>query len=302
MSDKAQQYELTLKYRIKYETEVPIPLKDIIKALESLEGLLQNTSTVLEDLSQVEVQGHKIYVQRIEAGSLVEDILVKIIFGDKQKLDDFTTWLHNTNMKNILIGALIGGALTYGFTVLTNNNAVPGSNSGSQIVNSPNSMIVNFPSGALSDVAAEQINLSIAKHIQNKNEYAKQTLNFLEPTKNDPKASISLGEGTNAKANIPASSIKDIPRKYTPKKNNRFEDLNGIVIKLRATDLDSKKSGWAGSIDGITDRLKVELDPTLDPIELYGKKTITADVTLERDFNPKENKLVPKRIIIRAIY
>jgi len=295
------QYEVNLSYKIKYETRVPVPLKDIISALQSLEGLLQNASSVISDLSNVEVLSHKIYVEKIESGSLIEDVCVKVIFGDQQKLDEFLLWLNKTNMKHILIGILIGGALTYGYQALTNNNSAPGANSGSQIVNSPNSMIINFPSGTVDPKVMEDVNKAISKRVADKNDMAKQTLNFFEPTKNDPESSITMGD-SNVSGVIPNSTVNQMPKKYTPKKNNRFEDMNGVVIKLRASDLDNKKSGWAGSIDDVTKRLKVELDPTLDTNELYGKSTITADITLERDFNARENKLIPKRIIIRKIY
>lgn len=296
-----QQYEASFTYKIKYETEVPVPLKDIISALESLDILLKNTSSIISELSHVEVLGHQIYVQKIESGSLIEDIVVKVIFGDKDKLDEFLLWLHKTNMKNILIGVLLGSVLTYGVTVLLHNNSAAGNNSGSQIINSPNSMIINFPSGAIDEKVIEQVNQAVSKNISNKNEVAKQTLNFFEPTRNDPKASVSMGNGSD-KITIPATTVKEIPLKYSPKKNNRFEDLNGIEIKLRATDLDNKKSGWAGTIEGVTGRIKIELDPTLDPNDLYGKSKVIADVTLERDFSSRDNKLIPKRIIIRAIH
>jgi hypothetical protein len=204
-------------------------------------------------------------------------------------------------LKHILIGAILGGMLTYGVEYLTKNNAAIAPSASNHIENSPNSMIINFPPNTVGDDVKAQVNEAVRKHIQNRDEVAKQTLNFFEPLKNDGNGSISLGEGTGA-ASIPATTLRSIQKKYSPKKNNRFEDLNGVNIKLRATDLDSKKTGWAGSIEGMTPRVKIELDPTLEPTALYGKTTITADVTLERDFSKQKNQLIPKRIIIRAIY
>lgn len=295
------QYVVNLSYKIKYHTEVPVPIDDVIKALTSLNTLLESASTVISEISHVEIQGHQIFVQKIESGSLLEDIGVTLIFGSKEKMDDFLKWLHGTNMREMLIGAVLGGALVAGYGVLTKNNSDPSANSGSQISNSPNSMIINFPAGTIDEKTRNTINEEIAKRISNKNELAKQTLNFFDPVRSDTKATISLGEG-KALATIPTQSIQSVPSKYVAKKNNRFEELNGVVIELRATDLDSKKSGWAGSIEGVTKRVKLEIDPTIEPTEVYGKTKITADVTLERDFNTRENQMVPKRIIVRTVY
>lgn len=294
------QYVVNLSYKIKYETKNPVPIDEVISALASLNTLLSSASSVISNISNVQIQGQQIFVQKIESGSLIEDIGVKLIFGNKEKMDEFLQWLHDTNMRNVLIGAVLGGSLFYGYSVLTHNNSDPSANTGSLINNSPNSMIINFPAGALSEEIRAQVSQEIAKRVGNKNDYAKQTLNFFKPMQHDPDAAISLGDG-EGKAEISAKTIAKIPTKYVAKKNNRFEDMSSVEIELRAIDLDSKKTGWAGSIKGVTDRVKIEIDPTIDPSELYGKTKIFADVTLEREFNSRDNQMMPKRIIVRLI-
>lgn len=51
-------------------------------------------------------------------------------------------------MRPFLFGALLSWALTFGVMTLTGNNAVPAQNCGSQIVDSPNAMILNFHEAA----------------------------------------------------------------------------------------------------------------------------------------------------------
>lgn len=295
------QYVVNLSYRIKYETKDPVPIDEVVSALASLKTLLASASSVISGISDIQIQGQQIFVEKIESGSLIEDIMVSLFFGSKEKMDEFLQWLHNTNMRNVLIGALLGGTLIYGYGVLTHNNADPSANTGSLINNSPNSMIINFPAGAVSDEMRTMIKDEVAKRVSNKNDIAKQTINFFSPMQHEPNASISLGEG-EAKAEIPAKIIAKIPTKYVAKKNNRFEELAGVEIELRATDLDSKKTGWAGSIVGKTGRINIEIDPTIEPSELYGRSKITADVTLERMFDPKFNEMMPKRLVIRVIH
>lgn len=296
----SHQFVVNLSYKIKYETKNPVPIDEVISALASLNTLLSSASSVISCISNVQIQGQQIFVEKIESGSLIEDIAVSLIFGDKEKMDEFIQWLRSTNMKGVLIGAVISGALFYGYGLLTHNNADPSANTGSQIVNSPNSMIINFPAGTMNDDTLAQVNQEIAKRVGNKNEFAKQTLNFFKPMRNDPNAAISLGSG-DVKSEIPAKTIAKIPTKFIPKKNNRFEEMNGVEIELRATDLDSKKSGWAGSIKGVTGRIKIQIDTAIDPNELYGKSKLVADVTLEREFDARANEMIPKQITVNAI-
>lgn len=293
------EYSVILPYQIKYETEQPVPLNEIILALTSLQTLLESTSSVLSEWSEIDILGHKIYVEKIESGSLKEDIAVKLLFGSQESLDQFLAWMHQSNMGGILIGVVIGGVIMYGVNLLRKNNSSPTVEN--NISDNQNCSIFNIHGDILDDRTKEVVNKAIQDSVRDKDKLAKQTLNFFEPTRSDPQASISFG-GEDLQASIQPDAIHQVPNEYKPRKNNRFEDLSAVKVVLRAEDLDSKKSGWAGAVDGITERVKITLDPTLETTALYGKKEIVADITLERDFSEKQNQMIPKRIIIRAIH
>ena len=206
-------------------------------------------------------------------------------------------------MKSTIIGLILGGALVFGYNVLTKNNKnVPTQNA--TISNSQNSNIFNIHGDALDEKTKEKLNNAIIESMD-KDKTARQTLNFFDPVRADPQASIAFGTDANGEAtaaSIDFKAINTVPESYTPLKNNSFEEMYGVTIELRAVDLDNKKSGWAGLVEGVTERLRVELDPTLDVDEIYEKKELKADITLEKIYNKQDNMLVPKRIIIRKIY
>lgn len=66
-----------------------------------------------------------------------------------------------------------------------------------------------------------------------------------------------------------------------------------MTVQIRASDLDSKKSGWAGQIDGRTERVKVVLDPGIDEFEVFGKQNTRADVTIISKLKSGGNELLP---------
>lgn len=54
-----------------------------------------------------------------------------------------------------------------------------------------------------------------------------------------------------------------------------------VTVRLRATDIDRNKQGWAGQVEHIyEDRLKMQVYPTVNLKLLHGKKTVIGDIIL----------------------
>lgn len=75
--------------RITYSTKKPVPIKEVIIALQGLEGVLKPVPLVLRELTGIEIERSEFLIQSLQAGSLIEDVVVKFFFGDKDRLDDF---------------------------------------------------------------------------------------------------------------------------------------------------------------------------------------------------------------------
>lgn len=318
-----ERFSLDLSYIVKYETERYIPLNEIIKALGSLEILLGKSDKVVAELLGIEITGQELYVKRLESGSLLEDILVKLIFKDRETLDKAIEKLRDSKMKEYLIGAILGGALLYGYTQLTQNNqSYKPSNTNSEmsgsnvITGSDNSNIFNFHGDVIDSETKDVINETIRKNFSaDVSSVARQTINFFEPVRDDQNASISLGSKDVEPVVIPREVIDVVPERYTKPANKDIKELKDVRVSLRAKDQDSHKSGWGGVVENVGDfgdsgididdigsgRIAVILDPVIDPEEIYGRDYIYADVSLERRYNKDSNDMQPTRIIIRQI-
>lgn len=310
-------YSLDLSYAIKYETDQYIPLNEIIKALSSLEVLLSKSDKVVSELINIDISRQELYITRLQSGSLWEDILVKLIFKDQESLDKAIEKLRDSKMREYILGAILGGALWYGYTQLTSNNQA--SNTVSDIAQSSiiqDSNIFNFHGDVIDEKTREIINEAIQESFaKDPASVAKQTINFFEPARKDPEAKISMGGDTALPSVIPKEVIDTVPERYKKPDNKDVKELDDVKISFRAKDLDSNKAGWAGVIESVGDfgdsgidlddigdgRLKVELDPLLDPDDIFEQDYIYANISLERRYDKASNKLKPTRIIIRSI-
>ncbi len=80
-----------------------------------------------------------------------------------------------------------------------------------------------------------------------------------------------------------------------------LEDRKGIILEIRAKDLDNKKRGWYVVAPEIHEkRIKLQLDPTIKPDELFNRKKIKANVSILFSID-RDSEKIPKMIFLREI-
>ncbi len=320
-------FVLDLPYSIKYSTEKDVPLKDVIKTLEAIDKLLSNSASTLGQVSGVDIVGQQILINKEEAGNLLDDIVLKLFFHDQMGVSQANDWIkNNVKTKDLLVGALLGASLSHGYETLTQDNAsldLKKNSSKSDVSDADNTVneengnsdssiaaeaamvaaaqVFNLHPDVVAETVHEQLTLAAAEHLD-KHVAAKQTLNFIEPVRDDAEASICFAQGEELAKTVECAALNTVPESYKRPNKKIFEELSNETIHIRANDLDSKKTGWAGFIDGKTERLKIVLDPTLDAEALFGRKSFTADITLEKNDSTGQGEYTPTRIIVRTIY
>ncbi|VVD74014.1 hypothetical protein PHO31112_00735 [Pandoraea horticolens] len=109
------EFVYTAVHKIHYNTKEPVPLADVISSLEALQGLLKDVPAVLEGITGADVLKSEFFVERVESGSLIEDVPVKLFFKDEAGLDEFIGKIREHGMlRNTLIAVALGGIVTYG--------------------------------------------------------------------------------------------------------------------------------------------------------------------------------------------
>lgn len=115
MATKQQKiYSYSLKEHIKLETDQPITVPELIKHLQALEQIAKQSSRAFGKLTNTEIIAVDLLIDDIEKGSLKEDIILKLLFKDKENLDLFIEQTRNLVIENPMettLGALVLGGL-----------------------------------------------------------------------------------------------------------------------------------------------------------------------------------------------
>lgn len=285
-------------HAVYYNTEQPVPIDQVIAALQALEGLLKDVPRVVEGLTKTEIHRSEIFVEKIESGSLTEKVFIKFFFKDQEGLDRFIEKIsENKVMKNTIIAVALGALATYG--VMWASSMMKGS---APNITANNNVIINIGAGEVK-MTPEEFRAVVEAAVINKQATAKNALKFIEPARLDPNSTVQIqGADLERPLVITKESISEAPKKLDLPRNELIEDIKEVEVHLRASDMDSKKTGWAGSIPGITDRVKIELDPVVSEAEIFGKTKIMADVTLISTIKSGAREYAPSTIFIRKIH
>lgn len=292
-------YVFQTTHRIYYNTKKPVPIKEVIIALQGLEGLLKAAPAALTLLTGVDVAGGEYLIQSLEAGSLTEDIIVRFLFKDRAGLDAFIDKLGgNKAVKTAVIAAVLAGLAGYGLHWATGQKSAPA-------IHATNSVIIQNGAGAL-NIHPDAFKAALESAASgNKKGIAESALKLTSPVRADPDSSVSFGSPQapeESSAVISYKAVAEAPAKIELEANERVEENEGAVLEIRATDLDSKKRGWAGRLAPREERLPIELDPSVSEAEIFGRTKVRVDAALVFKEKGRSRELKPARIYVRKVY
>ena len=297
--------ELTVHQQIYYSNKELVPIKDVAESLLALEAIIRQSPDVLEAMFPgTKIQSVEIYINELKSDSIWEDVVIKFIFGNQQKFDEFIANVRERvgmdNIMNnpqllssiILVMILSGGAYYLG----KDKSASPQQKA---TIEANNNTIIQIGSGMV-ELNSEDFKAIIDSAIKDKDKLAKNAIKVVNPAKRDPEASITFNG--NEELRINNESVKAMPRSIQEPENEEFiEDYKNIELEIRAIDLDSTKRGWAVVVPDLhKKRVRLQLDPTVDPEDLLDKRKVNANVTVIFGHDKEYNK-VPKLVFLREI-
>lgn len=285
------------KHRFYYKTHNPVPVKDVIIALQGLEGILGNLPKALQTLTGINVDGSQFLVQSIESGSLTEDIIVKFFFKDKENFDKCISRLgENKMLKGCAIGLIIAALAGYGLHWATSTTSNPGTN-----ITATNSIIIQNGAGVL-NIEPETFKKAIETALPNKKQAALDAIKFILPAQDEKGASISISSADlKDKIEFNSDTLIEVPKKLELEANERVEFYENVKLQIRATNLDSKSTGWAGKIASRDDRLPIILSPEIDSSEIFGREFVYVDANLVFQEKGKSRELKASKIHVLKI-
>lgn len=288
--------ELQLDFRenFYYSTKEPVTVREIIESLQGLEYVVKQTRGTLQKLTDCKIDDVQLYVDELKSGSLIEDVIVRVVFGSEEEKNKFLGKIHKKigdgKMRNTIITAVLAGTIGYGIYLAikpTDPNYV---------INANNNVIINI--GDSSKITNEELIEIIKDSVTNKKSLAQNTIKVLSPARADESSSIKIGDV----ATVPSSTITKTPTELNLQPLTDVVDYNNVPVIIRAMDLDKSNKGWGGIIrDKVDQRTKIAFDPSIDINVLAGRSSFMADVTVIKKLDSKESEYKPDEIFVRAI-
>ena len=263
--------------------------------------MLQRSQKLISAVTSVPIEHCEVFVEDITSGSLTEDIIVKLFFKDQAGLDAFLLKINeqvgkNKVVKNALLGALflsLVGAGVYAAAKLMN----PGE--ASKTINVNNNVIINIAAKE-SGLAPENIEKILNSAITDKKANAQDAIEFVRPAKRDPQATISLENSTVL--SIPNDTVAATPASLKLEANSTDTFVPDVDLQIRATNLDSNETGWAGLIPSLVNRrVKLVLGEGIQPKDVAGKFIVRADVIVHQKPQGARKVLKPYQITLVSL-
>lgn len=154
--------------------------------------------------------------------------------------------------------------------------------------------------GGMVDLEGEEFRALIENAVEDKDKLAKDAVRIVKPAKRDPQALIEFSGHPGLR--ISSDTVKAMPDNVQePDKEEQIEDYEELLLELRAIDLDSTKRGWGVVAPDLSPRrVKLQLDPTVNPEDLFDKRQVRGSVTVIFGFD-KTGQKFPRLIFLREI-
>lgn len=287
-------------HEIYFSTRNPVPIAQIAESLLALERIVKIAPKVLEGLTQIDIRDVEVYVDTIESGSLLEKVIIKLIFKTEEALDAFLDRTGENIRKpgmprNILIGTVLAALIGYGAWLA----AKVGNPAGQTTITANNNTIINLGAGQV-DLTPEAFRAIVAAAVADKKDLAQNAVKIFHAARSDSQGSIVI-DG-NAATSFPHEVIVATPQKVEVEKQEKVEHLRDVDLQIRATDLDSINRGWAAVLPGKIDRrVRLKLDPGIRPSEIADKFSVRADVSIYYRLDNASKKFIPDYILLREV-
>lgn len=298
--------EIETSHKIYYSNKKHVPLTDIAESLLALEKIIQQSPSVLEKIFPgAKIQGVEVYLNELKSGSLYEDIVIKLIFGNQEKFDQFIENIREKiGLNHLSTNSQILSALILILTLMSVSYVLGKSKSSSernQNIIETNINIIVGEGAEMLQISPNELRVLIESGIPDQNELARNAIKFIGPAKKDSEASITFDQ--DPKLSISSDSITAFPAYILESEQaETIEDFDQIEVSIRATDLDSFKRGWGAIVPKIHQRrVRLQLDPHIKAEGLMQHPTLLGNITAVFNFNEKGER-IPVLYFLREIH
>lgn len=293
-------FVLTSTHEVYFNNEGGVPIDVMAESLMALDRIIRMSPQVLTALTDVAIRDIEVFVEDLHSGSLKEHILVRLFFENEAELDRFLEKVRERIGKpgmtrsatiSLVLMTLVGMGAWY---------AAKATNSPAQTTIEANNNVIIAIGAGQAGIEPEALRAIIEAAVPDKKELADSAVKFFRPARPDRNSGIRMdgvGELT-----FPPAVIAATPSKLDIPKQEKVEQLHDVDLHVRATNLDSRNTGWAALIPGKVDtRIKLKLDPSVEIEHVAGRYTLRADVALVYRFDDESRQMRPDYILLRNV-
>lgn len=297
------QFVFETTHRLYYSTEHAVPVGDIAKALIALEKIILSSEKAFEGVTAVDIDKIEVLISKLESGSLIEDIVIKFVFKDQDGLDAFIAKVRSKTLENGMTGKSLVVGVVLATIVGTGAYyaASQGNSGGNQTtITANNNVIINIGAGEVG-MTPEAFKAVVETAIKDKKALAENSVQLFKPARADKNASLTFDD--NDYVRFSPEVIAATPTVVKMEKPDFTKDYSNLPVKIRATDLDHHKTGWAGTLPGLIDeRILFKLAENVRPADLNHSQ-VHADVTVffKRKSRGSGSEMVPDYVLIRNV-
>lgn len=298
---------IAFKTSLKFSNTNPPTVEEVITSLSGLKTLIdRHFAGAIRNLTGAEATDVKIFLSHIESGSLVKDLFVHVVFNGEENYKKALstirgTLLTKTDDGKVTARPMVAGGLVVAFVALSYSHFYsdkdPAVQQSAQIaIHGDNNNIFQIGADAFHK-NPEEYKAAIEKTFTKKGatRTAQAMSDFLAPARQDKDAALLIEGDSGFYEALPPSFIQRVPVKFEPPDLSDEKPMDGATVLLRAQDVDSEKSGWAGTIEGEQgmSRVRVVFSDPSHAAKAFGKTKIKADITvLYTDVTHKKIKMI----------
>lgn len=286
-------------HQVYYSNREPVPIKEIVESLLGLEQVVKMSPRVLQGLTGIEIDHVDVFVEQLETGSLMETVLIKLFFKSEEDLHAFLDKvrgkLEKPMPRNILIGSVLTALVGYGAYLAASSQK----GAGTTTITANNNVIINLGAGQV-DLTPEAFKAIVEAAVIDKKELARSAVKIMKPARLDNQASVQFDESD--KLVFSADVVKATPKTVEIAPQQKVEHMLDVDLEIRAMNLDSPKQGWAALLPGKIDRrVKLQLAEDVNPLDVAGKLTVRADITIYYVPDKDGVRVIPHHILLRHV-
>lgn len=281
--------DIILPHRVEYEVKGPVTVDEIIATLQANADLFQELAPLLERLVPgLTVEQVTLRVREIHHGSLRELFFAALVVAFQEDLKkEIPPVVEKLFGKSVpeeydtLVTIAVLALLFYGadflYRITTKN--LGAAKLRHQFEEMVHELSVQY--GISEKAVRDYFDERYGKPSRIK-KLADATGKFFRPSRRQNNAPVKVGH-----KRIESDVVSEVPSDVqidAIEKLQTSEIVEGVEIELHAKDRDRDKQGWAGVIPSISKkRLRMLLNPPIEPEDVWGREVIWGDVMLVRE-------------------